>query len=84
MAESVGVNTAAYKIFIFTYAAIITGLSGWLSSAHTRRKSVCFVPPLKLGPFRVNGYQRKSFSPLPSLCRRVKLPSTSSRTLVHS
>ncbi len=36
MAESFGVNTAAYKIIIFVYAALLACLSGWLY-AHMQR-----------------------------------------------
>lgn len=36
MAESFGVNTAAYKIIIFVYAALLASLSGWLY-AHMQR-----------------------------------------------
>lgn len=36
MAESFGVNTAAYKIIIFIYAALLACLSGWLY-AHMQR-----------------------------------------------
>ena len=36
MAESFGVNTAAYKIIIFVYAALLACMSGWLY-AHMQR-----------------------------------------------
>src|SRR5690606_15043511 len=36
MAESFGVNTAAYKIIIFIYAALLASVSGWLY-AHMQR-----------------------------------------------
>lgn len=36
MAESFGVNTAAYKIIIFIYAALLASISGWLY-AHMQR-----------------------------------------------
>jgi branched-chain amino acid transport system permease protein len=36
MAESMGVNTASYKIVIFVWAALLAGLSGWLY-AHMER-----------------------------------------------
>ena len=36
MAESMGVNTAAYKIIIFVYAALLACVSGWLY-AHMQR-----------------------------------------------
>ncbi len=36
MAESFGVNTAAYKIIIFVYAALLASVSGWLY-AHMQR-----------------------------------------------
>jgi len=36
MAESFGVNTAAYKIIIFVYAAMLASVSGWLY-AHMQR-----------------------------------------------
>jgi branched-chain amino acid transport system permease protein len=36
MAESMGVNTASYKIIIFVWAALLAGLSGWLY-AHMER-----------------------------------------------
>lgn len=36
MAESFGVNTAAYKVVIFIYAALLAGVSGWLY-AHMQR-----------------------------------------------
>src|SRR5690606_5757688 len=36
MAESFGVNTAAYKVIIFIYAALLASLSGWLY-AHMQR-----------------------------------------------
>src|SRR5690606_15419702 len=36
MAESFGVNTAAYKIIIFMYAALLASVSGWLY-AHMQR-----------------------------------------------
>src|SRR5690606_19726578 len=36
MAESFGVNTAAYKIIIFMYAALLASISGWLY-AHMQR-----------------------------------------------
>ncbi len=36
MAESFGVNTAAYKIVIFMYAALLASVSGWLY-AHMQR-----------------------------------------------
>lgn len=36
MAESFGVNTAAYKVIVFVYAALLAALSGWLY-AHMQR-----------------------------------------------
>jgi len=45
MAESFGVNTAAYKVVIFVYAALLASVSGWLY-AHMQRA----VSP---GPFSV-------------------------------
>lgn len=36
MAESFGINTAAYKIIIFMYAALLASISGWLY-AHMQR-----------------------------------------------
>jgi branched-chain amino acid transport system permease protein len=46
MAESMGVNTARYKIVIFVYAALLACISGWLY-AHMQRA----VSP---GPFGLN------------------------------
>jgi len=46
MAESFGVNTAAYKVVIFVYAALLASVSGWLY-AHMQRA----VSP---GPFGVS------------------------------
>jgi len=46
MAESMGVNTAAYKIVIFVWAALLACVSGWLY-AHMQRA----VSP---GPFGLN------------------------------
>jgi len=46
MAESLGVDTGAYKIIIFVYAALLACLSGWLY-AHMQRA----VSP---GPFGLN------------------------------
>ncbi len=36
MAESFGINTAAYKVVIFVYAALLASISGWLY-AHMQR-----------------------------------------------
>ncbi len=47
MAEAFGVNTAAYKLAIFLYAALLASISGWLY-AHLLR----FVSPT---PFGLNG-----------------------------
>ncbi len=46
MAESFGINTAAYKIVIFMYAALLASVSGWLY-AHMQRA----VSP---SPFGIN------------------------------
>ena len=44
MAESFGVNTAALKVIIFFYAALLAGLSGWLYAHYLR-----FVSPHAFG-----------------------------------
>ncbi|RYX93610.1 MAG: branched-chain amino acid ABC transporter ATP-binding protein/permease [Comamonadaceae bacterium] len=46
MAESMGINTAGYRIKVFVLAALLAGLSGWLY-AHLQR----FVNP---SPFNLN------------------------------
>lgn len=44
MAESCGVNTAALKLIIFVYAAVLAGIAGWLHAHYLR-----FVSPHAFG-----------------------------------